>query len=75
LRGGNGGQVGAAWHPNLAWEDGLVHATHVAIHRVGASCHALMVFTGVHARCAGVVVVNVAIMCMAVVPIFELFYQ
>jgi hypothetical protein len=57
------------------WEDGLVHAMHVAVHGVGASCHALIVLAGAHARCTGVVVVNVATMCMAVVPIFESFYQ
>jgi hypothetical protein len=60
---------------NGAWEDGLVHAAHVAIHGVGVSCRTLMVFNGACARCTGVVVVNVATMCMAVVPIFESFYQ
>jgi hypothetical protein len=52
-----------------------VHAVHVAVHGVGESCSALMVFARAHARCAGVVVINVATMCMAVVPIFESFYQ
>ncbi len=60
---------------NCAWEDGLVHAAHVAVHGVGASRCTLMVFSRARACCAGVVVVDVTTMCMAVVPIFELFYQ
>ena len=48
-----------------------MHAVHVALHGVGASCHVLMVFTGARARGTGVVVVDVVAMCMAVVPIFE----
>jgi hypothetical protein len=31
---------------NCAWEEGLVHAAHVAVHGVGVSCRALMVFAG-----------------------------
>ncbi len=52
-----------------------MHAAHVAIHGVGASCRALMVFARARAHCAGVVVVDVATMFMAVDPIFESFYQ
>jgi hypothetical protein len=52
-----------------------VHAAHVAIHGVGVSCRALIVFPGARALCAAVVVIDVATMCMAVVPIFESFYQ
>ncbi len=50
-----------------------MHAAHVAVHGVGASCGALMVFAWSRARCAGVVVIDVATMCMAVVSIFECF--
>jgi hypothetical protein len=52
-----------------------VHAAHVAIHGVGASYIALMVFAWACTQCTGAVVINVAAMCMAVVPIFESFYQ
>jgi hypothetical protein len=68
----------ACWYclaSNCAWEDSLVHAVHVAIHGVGASCRTLIMFAGARARCAGVVVINVATMCMAVVITFKLFYQ
>jgi hypothetical protein len=59
---------------NSAWEDGLVHVAHVAAHCVGVCCHMLVVFTWASTCCAGAVVVHIAAMHEAVVPILETFY-
>ncbi len=58
-----------------AWKDSFVHATHGVAHCVGA-CHCmLVVLTWASMCCAGVVVVQVAAMCEAVVPVLKMFYR
>jgi hypothetical protein len=57
---------------NGAGEQSFVHPPHVAVHCVGPSGCMLMVFAEVGASGAGVVVIDVATMSVAVVPIFPL---
>ena len=54
-----------------AGEHGFVHSPHVAIHCVGSRGRALVLFAGAGASSAGVVVVDVATVRVAVVPVFE----
>jgi hypothetical protein len=56
-------------------KNGLVHAAHGAAHGVGACRHVLVVLSWVGTCRTGVVVVHIATMCAAVVPVFELFDQ
>ena len=55
---------------NGAGEHSFMHPPHVAIYCVGPCGRALMVFAGAGTSGAGVVVINVATMSVAVVPIF-----
>ncbi len=54
-----------------AGEHGFVHSSHVAVHRVGPRGRVLVLFVGAGASSAGVVVVDVATVCVAVVPVLE----
>ncbi len=58
---------------NGACEDGLVHVAHLATHCVGRCCCTLVTFTWACTCHGNVVVVNVAAMREAVVPVLELF--
>jgi hypothetical protein len=55
---------------NGAWEDGLAHVAQVATHCVGACHRTFVVLTWASTCQAGVVVVDVAAMGEAVVPVF-----
>jgi hypothetical protein len=54
------------------WEDGLIHVVHGAYHCVGPCRCTLVVWS---TCCTGVVVVHIAAMCEAVVPVLETFYS
>ena len=56
-------------------KNGLVHAAHGATHGVGTCRRALVVLSWAGTCCAGVVVVQIATMRVAVVTVFESFDQ
>ena len=56
---------------NGAGNDGLVHATHRATHGVGPCCRALVILSWEGACCDGVVVIHIAGMRAAVVPVVK----
>jgi hypothetical protein len=60
---------------NGAWEDGLVHVAHVAAHCVCTCCCTLVVFIWASTCYTGVVVVQVAAMREAIVPVLAWFYR
>ena len=71
---GGGGRAcnwGTAAHG--AGEYSFVHPFHVAIHCVGSHGGALVLFAGAGARAAGVVVVDITTMRVAVVPVLKTF--
>jgi hypothetical protein len=59
---------------NGAWEDSLVHIAQVTAHSVDACCRTLVVLTWVSTCHAGVVVVDIAAMGEAVVPVLVPLY-
>jgi hypothetical protein len=70
----DGRQGGARWcslSADGAGQDGLVHAAQGATHGVGPCCRALMVFSWAGTCCTGMVVVHVAAMRDAVVPVVK----
>ncbi len=48
-----------------------MHAPHVAAHGICMGSSALMMFARAGTRCAGVVVVHVAAVCVAIMPVFK----
>jgi hypothetical protein len=70
---GMGRWSGRWWFvPNCTREDGFVHAPCVAAHGICAGGSVLMMFTRAGTRCAGVVVVHVATVRVAVMPVFKM---
>jgi hypothetical protein len=70
---GTGRWLGRWWcMPDCTWEDGFVHAPHVAAHGIHTGGSALMMFARAGTRGAGVVVVHVATVRVAIMPVFEL---
>ncbi len=59
---------------NGTWEDCLGHVVHIATNCVGACCCTLAVFTWASKCHTGVVVVHIATMCEAVIPVLEPFH-
>jgi hypothetical protein len=71
---GQGWGTGWCWTSvHGAWEDGLVHVAHVAVHYVRACHRTLVVLTWASTCCADVVVVDVTAMFKTVVPVLVLF--
>ncbi len=58
--------------PDCTWEDGFVHAPCVSAYGIHTGGSALMMFARAGTRCAGVVVIHVAAMHVAIMAVFKM---